>query len=148
MRAAFGVVLSMAILTPPALAALGGEALSVDADVARMKGQARCSAVAGYTVCQITLPSGTVVNEYVSSEGKVFAVTWKGAAMPDLNQTLGAYFTEYKAAAALTAHSGHNHLAVRQQDLVVLNGGHMRAWMGRAYLPSLLPPNFSVDDIK
>jgi hypothetical protein len=32
---------------------------------------------------------GDVVNEYVSSEGKVFAVAWKGAAMPDLNQTLG-----------------------------------------------------------
>ena len=148
MRAAFGVVLSMAILTPPALAALGGEALSVDADVARMKGQARSSAVAGYTVCQITLPSGTVVNEYVSSEGKVFAVTWKGAVVPDLNQTLGTYFPQYQAAAALTAHAGHNHLAVRQQDLVVLTGGHMRAWVGKAYLMSLLPANFPVDDLK
>jgi hypothetical protein len=50
MRAALGVVLLMAVLTPPALAALGGDALSVDADVARMKGQARSSAVAGYTL--------------------------------------------------------------------------------------------------
>jgi hypothetical protein len=50
MRAALGVVLLMAVLTPPALAALGGDALCVDADVARMKGQARSSAVAGYTL--------------------------------------------------------------------------------------------------
>jgi Protein of unknown function (DUF2844) len=148
MRAALGVVLLTAALTPPALAALGGDALSVDTDVARMKGEARSDVLVGYTVCHIILPSGTVVNEYVSSEGKVFAVTWKGAAMPDLNQTLGTHFTEYKAAAALTPHPGHAHLAVRQQDLVVLTGGHMRAWVGKAYLMSLLPPSFPVDDIK
>jgi hypothetical protein len=148
MRAALSVILLTAVLTPPALAALGGDALSVDADVASMKGQARSSAAAGYTECRITLPSGTVVNEYVSSEGKVFAVAWKGAVMPDLNQTLGTYFPQYQAAVALTAHSGHNHLVVRQQDLVVLTGGHMRAWVGKAYLMSLLPPGFPVDDVK
>ena len=148
MRAALGVVLLTAVLTHPALAGLGGDALSIDADAQRMKGQTRSSAVAGCTESHITLPSGTVVNEYVSSEGKVFAVTWEGAAMPDLSQTLGIYFTQYRAAAALTPHSGHNHLAVRQQDLVVLTGGHMRAWVGKAYLVSLLPPNLPVDDIK
>jgi Protein of unknown function (DUF2844) len=148
MRAALSIILLTAVLTPPALAALGGDALGVDADSARMKGQARLSTAAGYTESHITLPSGTVVNEYVSSEGKVFAVTWRGPAMPDLNQTLGAYFAQYQAAAALTAHAGHNHLAVRQQDLVVLTGGHMRAWVGKAYLKSLLPANFPVDDLK
>jgi hypothetical protein len=99
-------------------------------------------------VNEITLPSGTVVNEYVSAEGKVFAVTWKGASMPDLSQTLGSYFEQYKAAAAAAPAAGHHHLAVRQDDLVVISGGHMRAWSGKAYVPSLLPPNFSVGDIK
>ncbi len=147
-----GMTLSAALVagfvTLPAFAALGGDAASVDADVAKMRGQARATPVAGYTVSQITLPSGTVVNEYVSSEGKVFAVTWKGAAVPNLSQTLGTYFTEFKAAAAVTPHAGHHNLTVQQPDLIVRTGGHMRAWNGKAYVPSLLPPNFSVDDIK
>ena len=149
---ALGTALSIAFLigtvSVPAFAGLGGDATSVATDTARMKGQSRSTAAGGYTVSQITLPSGTVVNEYVSTEGKVFAVTWKGASVPDLSQTLGTYFTEYKAAASVTPHAGHHHLSVQQPDLVVMTGGHMRAWNGKAYVPSLLPPNFSLDDIK
>ena len=144
---ALGAVL-LAGIVPPAFAGLGGDASSVTTDVAKMKGQARSAPGSGYTVSQITLPSGTVVNEYVSAEGKVFAVTWKGASVPDLSQTLGLYFEEYKAAASSTPHAGHHHLTVQQPDLVVVTGGHMRAWNGKAYVPSLLPPNFSLDDIK
>jgi hypothetical protein len=131
----------------PAFAALGGDAASVDADIAKMKGQARATAVSGYTVSEITLPSGTVVREYISPGGKVFAVTWKGMMPPDLQQTLGTYFEQYKASAATAPREGHHHLTVRQPDLVVSTGGHMRAWKGVAYVPSLLPPNFSLDEL-
>jgi len=75
---ALGAVLLAGAVTHPAFAALGGDAASVDTDAAKMKGQARATAVAGYTVKEITLPSGTLVREYVSAEGKVFAVTWSG----------------------------------------------------------------------
>ena len=145
---ALGAVLLAGMVASPALAGLGGDASSVTSDAVKMKGEARSTPAGGYTVNAITLPSGTVVNEYVSAEGKVFAVTWKGAAMPDLSQTLGSYFEQYKTAAAATPPAGHHHLAVRQDDLVVTSGGHMRAWSGKAYVPSLLPPNFSVGDIK
>jgi Protein of unknown function (DUF2844) len=121
----------------PACAGLGGNAASVDTDIAKMKGQARATPIAGYTMSEITLPSGTVVHEYVSAEGKVFAVTWKGM-----------YFAEYKAAATATPHASHHNLTVQQTDLVVRTGGHMRSWHGQAYVPSLLPPNFSLEDIK
>jgi hypothetical protein len=149
-----GKVLGIALATVvagsvlPAFAGLGGDAASVDADVAKMKGQARATPVAGYTMSEITLPSGTVVHEFVSSEGKVFAVSWKGMAVPDLSQTLGTYFAEYKAAAAATPHASHHNLTVQQPDLVVRTGGHMRNWYGQAYVLSLLPPNFSLDEIK
>jgi hypothetical protein len=136
-----------ASMSLPALAALGGDAASVDADAAKMKAQKRATAAGGYTVSEITLPSGTVVREYISAEGKVFAVTWSGVRPPDLQQTLGAYFAAVQAAAA-APHAGHNHLDVRQDDLVVSSSGHMRASKGKAYVPSLLPPNFSVDEIK
>jgi hypothetical protein len=151
-RKALGMALGAALVagsvTLPAFAALGGDAASVDADVAKMKGQALATAVSGYTVSQITLPSGTVVKEYVSSEGKVFAVTWRGMSVPDLSQTLGTYFAEYKAAASATPHASHHNLTVQQPDLVVQTGGHMRSWYGRAYAPGLLPPNLSLGDIK
>jgi hypothetical protein len=135
-------------VTLPAFAALGGDAASVDADVAKMKGQGHSTSAGGYTVSEITLPSGTLVREYVSSEGKVFAVTWRGTAVPDLQQTLGTYFEQFKSAAAAAPHGNHHHLRVQQSDLVVTAGGHMRAWNGRAYVPSLLPPNFSLNEIK
>jgi hypothetical protein len=135
-------------VTLPAFAALGGDAISVDADVARMKGQAHATPAVGYTVSAITLPTGTVVNEYISAAGKVFAVTWKGPSVPNLQQTLGSYFSAFQAAGA-TPHGGNHHqLRVQQADFVMQTGGHMRAWRGTAYVPSLLPPNFSLDDIK
>lgn len=147
-----GLALAMAVLagsvTLPAFAALGGDAASVDADVVKMKGQARATPVAGYTVSEITLPTGTVLREYVSAEGKVFAVTWKGPAVPDLEQTLGTYFATFKAAASVPHGADHHHLTVTTTDLVVQTGGHMRAHVGKAYVPSLLPPNFSLDEIK
>jgi hypothetical protein len=146
-----GIVLATVVagsVTLPAVAGLGGDAASVDADVAKMKGQARATPIAGYTMSEITLPSGTVVHEFISSEGKVFAVSWRGMAVPDLSQTLGTYFAEYKAAATATPHASHHNLTVQQPDLVVRTGGHMRNWYGQAYVLSLLPPNFSLDEIK
>ena len=145
---ALSAVLLAGIVSAPAFAGLGGDASSITTDAVKMKGEARSTAAGGYTVSELTLASGTVVSEYVSAEGKVFAVTWKGAAVPNLTQTLGSYFEQYKAAVAATPHAGHHHLAVRQDDLVVTTGGHMRAWSGKAYVPSLLPPNFSLGDIK
>ena len=144
---ALGTVLLAGFVTLPAFAALGGDAASVEADAAKMKGQARATAVAGYTVKEITLPSGTTVREYVSAEGKVFAVAWSGMSKPDLQQTLGTYFEQYKAAAT-APHAGHHHLTIHQPELVLISGGHMRAWSGKAYVPALLPPNFSVDEIR
>ena len=144
---ALGAVLLAGSVTLPAFAALGGDAASVDTDAAKMKGQARATAVGGYTVKEITLPSGTLVREYVSAEGKVFAVTWSGMSQPDLQQTLGTYFEQYKAAAT-APHAGHHHLMIHQPDLVLNSGGHMRAWTGKAYVPALLSPNFSFGDIR
>jgi Protein of unknown function (DUF2844) len=149
---ATGLALSAALLagsfTLPAFAGLGGDASSVDADTVKMKAQSRATPAAGYTVTQITLPTSTVVNEYVSADGKVFAVSWKGPMTPDLQQTLGTYFTTFTAASAVPHGAGHHGLSVQQSDFVLQTSGHMRAWRGKAYVPSLLPPNFSLDDIQ
>ncbi|WP_367949067.1 DUF2844 domain-containing protein [Paraburkholderia sp. NMBU_R16] len=69
-----------------------------------------------YTVHTLTLPSGTVVREYVASSGLVFGVAWKGPTLPDLRATLGDAFDRYVSASA----AGHKAaLAVAASDLVV-----------------------------
>jgi hypothetical protein len=131
----------------PAMATLGADATSVESDRAQMKAQTRVTSAAGYTVHEIQTPSNTIVKEYVSPDGKVFAVTWRGPVLPDLHQTLGTYFNQYQAAAK-SPHPDHRHLSVEQPDLVIHSNGHMRAFVGQAYVPSLFPQNFSIEDIK
>ena len=76
----------------PALAALGGDVSSVEADRAHMKASIQVTQADGYDVHQMRIDGGTVVKEYVSPEGRVFAVTWQGPFVPDMQQVLGSYF--------------------------------------------------------
>ncbi|HZO23356.1 MAG TPA: DUF2844 domain-containing protein [Steroidobacteraceae bacterium] len=131
----------------PALAALGEDVSSVEQDRQQMRGGLQVtSAAEGYTIHAIRTPGNTVVKEYVSAAGRVFAVTWQGPLLPDLRQTLGSYFAQYQEAAS-APHAGHRRLRIEQPDLVVHSHGHMRAFFGEAWVPSLLPPNFSVAKI-
>ncbi|HTD04666.1 DUF2844 domain-containing protein, partial [Undibacterium sp.] len=45
---------------------------------------AASKAGSNYSINESTLSSGTVVREYVASSGIVFAVSWTGPIMPDL----------------------------------------------------------------
>jgi hypothetical protein len=135
------------LASQPAAAALGQDVASVETDRQHMKGQVRPTTVAGYTVQEIQTSTNTVIREYVSSASRIFAVSWRGPVLPDLQQILGTYFEQYQAAAR-TPHAGHRHLAIEQPGLVVHSNGHMRAFYGRAYVPGLLPPNFSASDIQ
>ena len=148
---ALGAVLLAAEAVTPAKAALGDTVASVEADRVSLKGQLRARSAPGYSVQEITAANGTVVREFISPSGVVFAVSWSGPAMPNLQQTLGAYFAKYqsavKAQRASGARSGHNHLHVRTPSLVVHAGGHMRQYFGLAYVPALLPQNVSVSDL-
>lgn len=130
-----------------AAAALDEPASSVDADQAQMKARRLSRAQNGYTVQEMTLPSGTVVREFVSpATGRVFAVAWQGPFMPDLKQLLGAHFSTFTdAAKERPPHRGA--LSVNRPELVVHSGGHMRAFSGFAYLPSKLPEGVQVDDL-
>lgn len=136
----------------PAAAGLGDTVASVQADRLSMKGQLRARAEAGYSVQEITAAAGTLVREYVTPAGVVFAVSWNGPAMPNLQQTLGSYFTQYQTAErtqrAQGAHlRGHNHLEIRTPTLIVHAAGHMRQYFGVAYVPALMPANLSISDL-
>lgn len=140
-------VLASQVACPPALATLGEDVATVENDRVQMKAQVRTTSVAGYTVHQIETPNGTTVREYVSASGKVFAVSWNGPVLPDFRQTLGRYFDEYHSGAS-SPRVGRRQLVLEGTDLVVHSYGRMRAFYGNAYVPSLLPPNFSAGEIK
>lgn len=147
MSVAMLVAILAAATAAPARAALGGDAASVEADRAAVKGQERASTASGYEVREIVGSGGTRVREYLSSDGKVFAVSWQGPFMPNLRRLLGTYYPLFVRSAASPHPGGHRHLVVEQPGLVVQSNGRMRAFFGRAWDPTLLPQNFSTDDI-
>ena len=139
--------LAAACVCAPALAVLGGDATSVEADRASLKGATRVTPGVEYSVHEIQTPSGLVINEYVSAQGKVFAVSWRGPGLPNLPQLLGDYSGEL-AQAATHPHYNHHHLNIEAQNVVMQSGGHLRTRYGRAWVPGLLPENFSLKDIR
>lgn len=150
MRSIWLMILAlMTIVFPlPAFAALGEDAASVEADQAHMQAALRTVPAERFTMHEIQAPSGTVVREYASQEGKVFAVAWQGPWLPDMRQILGTYFVQYIEAAAQTTRRGHGPLLIQQPGLVVQLGGHMRAFVGRAYLPQMVPQGMTADEIR
>jgi len=144
----FGLLASALGAAVPAVAALGGDVTSVEADRASLKGALTGFHTAqGYGVHELTTASGVHVREYLAG-GKVFAVSWQGPVIPDLRQVLGAYYATYAQAAAAPHTGGRRHFKVEQPGLVVESNGRMRAFSGRAWDPALLPANFSVADIR
>src|SRR5215813_1504878 len=85
------LALTMATMAPNAFGTLGGDAGSVQSDVVRMQGSLRSTSQAAFTVHEIKALSGTVVREYVSPGGTVFAVSWRGSALPNMRELLGSY---------------------------------------------------------
>lgn len=148
---ALGTVLLAGKAFAPASAALGDTLASVRADRVSVKGQLRTKSEPGYSVQEITAATGTVIREYVSPAGVVFAVRWSGPAMPNLQQMLGTYFAQYQAAVKAqrtkAERGGHNHVGVRTPSLIVHSRGHMRQYSGIAYVPSLVPQNLSISDL-
>jgi Protein of unknown function (DUF2844) len=144
--ALFGAVLVAMLIPGIASATLGEAEVTVQADVAKLQSSLKVSNLATYRVHELTLPSGTVLREYVGLDGNIFAVAWRGPTVPNLRQTMGKYFDVY-VAAPKPAHRDHSHVQVKQGDLVVQAGGHMLAFAGRAYLASAIPAGVNLGDL-
>jgi hypothetical protein len=105
---------------------------------------------AGYTVEELTLPSGTLVREFVAPSGTVFGVAWRGPAMPNVPQLLGVHADEARQGvlAFHAARGGLGPVSVASGSLVLYSGGHMGHYRGRAYLPASIPSNVTADAIR
>jgi Protein of unknown function (DUF2844) len=130
-----------------AFATLGEAEITVQTDVAHSLASLKSSQERqGYRVHEIQLPSGTVLREFVATDGKVFAVAWQGPTRPDLRQALGQYFDAY-VSAPRGKFADRRHVQFQQGDLIVQSGGHMGALSGRAYLASAIPSGVSLGDL-
>jgi hypothetical protein len=121
----------------PAWAVLGQAQDSVQSDAQTLKGTLTTTEMSGYSVAQISRNDGTVLKEFLSPEGKVFGISWKGPTMPNLSQLMGPYFLSFQQANSSTHRRGP--LSVHTGPLVVETGGHQRAFHVRAYLSDQLP---------
>lgn len=113
-----------------------------------LSAQVKPAAAGAFTDSERKLESGTTVHEYVDTAGVVFAVSWSGPYPPDLKELLGIHFDTMVAHANSMAGTGRTQLRLKQSDLVILSGGHMGAFQGKAWLPARLPAGFDPKDIK
>jgi hypothetical protein len=146
-----GLALSIVIVTAAqyAQAALGEFVDSVESDRESLTAvRGAMTAHRDYTVHEIKTGS-TVIREYVSASGLVFAIAWKGLVHPDLTELLGSYAGEYQEALRQTPRQqGRRQLQVKTNRVVVQKWGHIRDMKGRAYAPDLIPPGVSIDAIQ
>ena len=130
-----------------AFAALGGDLSSIQADQARLRASERIIPTQKYTVHEMQTARGTLVRQFVSPEGTVFAVSWQGSA-PDLEQLLGSYFNQYVQAAQAQPSRRGRGMHIDTGDFVLESGGHMRFVTGRAFLRSKLPSGVTSDQVR
>jgi Protein of unknown function (DUF2844) len=144
---AFGLIGAL-LMQAPAAAHLGGDIPSVNVDRAVLHAQLRTTSTSQYNLHEISIAPGTLVREYATPQGTVFAVTWQGPLPANLHQLLGGYYAQYQSAVAVQSRAGmHRQLNVAQPDLVVQSTGRLRAFRGKAYVPSLVPAGVSVGDL-
>ena len=138
----------MLLAAVPASATLGEAVSTVTADAQHLRASARVAQASGYEVHEMQ-SGGATVREYASG-GKVFAVSWQGAARPDLKQLLGAYYPQLQQAvqADKAQRAGRHPVSIAQGDLVIQMGGHQRAFVGRAYLRNAMPASVKAEEIR
>ncbi|MHB8950207.1 MAG: DUF2844 domain-containing protein [Rhodoferax sp.] len=127
----------------------GAASASSAPPAARMQAVTPTDSNSLYTQHEVQLESGTVVREFATADGVVFAVSWQGPVLPDLSALLGGYFNTFKLEADRVRLSGRRGgpLSVQQADLVVQSGGRMRHFFGHAYAPSLIPAGVNIKDV-
>ena len=137
--------LALATLLLPCVshAELGGNAASILSEQKEFSSQLSNSQQSGVTVYTQTLPSGIVIQEYLSGNGTIFAVTWTGAALPNLQTLLGNYFQDYLTAIKESRRSVY----LSNENVIIQSSGMMGAFQGFAFLPKQAPTGFTPNNL-
>lgn len=142
-RLGAGACALLAAGAAPALAALGEPLAGAGADgsVSVSAHSLRAGAAPGLSHATVRTASGVTVQEYAGADGVVFALSWSGPTLPDLQRLYGSYFPGYAAARDARAPGAYRApVSLRGTQLVAHAWGHMRDYAGSAYVPALLPP--------
>lgn len=140
-------VLLLLIGSLPAWAALGDNVSSINADAVALGGKHQMIAKVGYSLHQITMQDGSVVNEFVSPAGTVFGVSWTGRTVPNLNQLLGNYMINLQQG-QVTRRVPRRSITIQGDNFVFSSMGHMLSYRGRAYVPGLVPANLTPEVVQ
>jgi Protein of unknown function (DUF2844) len=135
----------------PSWAVLGGDAATIQADQMRLRAQRQAIAlVQGGTVQELRMADGSSIRQFVNAQGKVYAVAWSTRLKPDFAQMLGRHAAEFDAGVASTARQPglQRRALVDRGDLVVDSAGRPGAFVGRAWLKSMVPTGTTVDAIR
>jgi hypothetical protein len=143
---AFGAAL---LAAAPAWAVLGAGESGIVAEKNSLRASLAVRTMDAYAVHTLTTDNGLNIREFVDKSGRVFAVAWDGPARPDLQKLLGGYYAEYSAALLKMQPLGlHRSLRIDTGVIRVELGGHMRAYVGRAYLPTMVPTGVSASELR
>ncbi len=144
-----GILMPLLLQPAGAWAVLGGSAATVGQDGQSVTSNARQLAqpIGGIQEQTILTAQNVTVTEYTAN-GLVFAIRWSGPVMPDLSVLLGTYFPQYASHLPVpTAATRNKPILVRSPGLVVHANGHMRAYTGSAYAPSLVPSGLNLNTL-
>jgi hypothetical protein len=100
-----------------------------------------------YAIHELMIPSGTTVRQFVGDSGKVFAVSWSGGWRPNLRDIMGAHYDKF-IAGTRGRRVARGVARIELPGMVVVMGGHQRAFFGHVYLTDLLPSGFAPEDIR
>jgi hypothetical protein len=100
-----------------------------------------------YAVHELEAPTGAKVREFVADTGKVFGVSWSGGWRPNLRDIMGVHYDRY-IEATKGKRIARGPVRIELPGMVLIMGGHQRAFFGQVYLTDLLPPDMSPEDIQ
>lgn len=148
----FSVSIAVAAFAFPRtlFASLGDDVVSVKRDQDKLQASLQRISKDRYEVHEMRAPNNLVVREFVSPAGKVFGVAWQGTTRPDMQQLLGSYFDQFTQAAQAqkTQRKSHGPLSINEPGLVVQMSGHGRWFVGRAYVPQMLPTGMKAEEVQ
>jgi hypothetical protein len=145
--------LLFSMTAPSSFAALGGVEESIQSDQSQILGAKSSRSMTShgsYRVHEIKKDTLTV-HEFVTKDGKVFAVTWVGPVHPDFSVLFGpSYFKEFQNARAEAQNQGIRRRSgmLDNGDFHIEYGGHMAAQRGRAWIKSIVPQGFDTNEIR
>lgn len=142
--------LCLAAYAAPACAALGDTAPHAILNAPAPASETLASGAARVT--SYVDAGGTRFNEYIATgSGEIFAYVWQGPTPPDLDALLGRYAAAWRSGAAALHAAGRDGLHAARVDtptVIVESSGHMRSYIGRAWLPAALPAGVAEGDLR